>query len=259
MSTARHDFDSERHIADNLCAALNAGEFVLYSQTIQPVGSGVGKPIYQEILVRYAEEENKLLPPGGFFPTLERLGLMELLDKWVINQIVRWHVEKTKPGKPIPPVHCTINLSLDSIRSKDLATFVAQQLKDGKVPGNRLLFEISEQDIDKHPLDLDRIMVALKPLGCGFVITGYHGELVSSEMLQALGVNLVKIDGRIVERLHEDKNSLAKARSIHAACRDLGVRTIAEQVELRETVEKLGEVGIDYAQGHGIAQPARLK
>ena len=40
--------------------------------------------------------------------------------------------------------------------------------------------------MDKHPLDLDRLMLALKPLGCGFVITGFSGETVSGEMLQAL-------------------------------------------------------------------------
>ena len=250
---------SERLIAENLRAALKAGEFVLYGQTIKAIGSGHGKPVYQEILVRYAEEEDKLLPPGGFFPTLERLKLMPLLDKWVIARIVRWCADTRKSTKHWPSAHCTINLSLDSIVSEDFPAFVAGQLTKSHVPGDRLLFEISEQDVDKHPLDLDRIMVALKPLGCGFVITGYGGEIVSAEMLQALGVNLVKIDGRIVRRLHEQKESFSTARSIHAACKEIGVRTIAELVELRETVQKLREIGVDYAQGYGVAKPAPLE
>lgn len=259
MSRPSDDQAGEQLIAENLRAALKAGEFVLYSQTIRPVASARGKAVYQEILIRYAEEEDKLLPPGSFFPTLERLKLMPLLDKWVIARIVRWYVDKMKSSKHWPAAQCTINLSLDSILRTDFPTFVAEQLKASKVPGDRLLFEISEQDVDKHPLDLDRIMVALKPLGCGFVITGYGGEIVSAEMLQALGVNLVKIDGRIVRRLHEDKQSLDTARSIHAACKEIGIRTIAELVELRETVQKLTEIGIDYAQGYGVAVPAKLK
>ena len=250
---------AERLIAENLRAALMAGEFVLYSQTIKPVGSDDGKTLYQEILVRYAEEEDKLLPPGGFFPTLERLKLMVSLDKWVIARIIRWCAEKKKSTRQWPAAQCTINLSLDAILSHDFPDFVAEQLKASHVPGDRLLFEISEQDVDKHPLDLDRLMLALRPLGCGFVITDYGGEVVSGEMLQALGVNLVKIDGSIVRRLHDDKESFAAASSIQAVCREIGIRTIAELVELRETVQKLREIGIDYAQGYGIGKPAPLK
>lgn len=250
---------SERLIAENLRAALVAGEFVLYSQTIKPISSDDGKALYQEILVRYAEEEDKLLPPGGFFPTLERLKLMVTLDKWVIARIVRWCADKKKSTKHWPSAHCTINLSLDGILNHDFPAFVAEQLEASRVPGERLLFEISEQDVDKHPLDLDRLMLALRPLGCGFVITGYGGEIVSGEMLQALGINLVKIDGGIVRRLHEDEESFATASTIHAICREIGIRTIAELVELRETVQKLREIGIDYAQGYGVAKPAQLK
>jgi EAL domain-containing protein (putative c-di-GMP-specific phosphodiesterase class I) len=250
---------SERLIAENLRAALMAGEFVLYSQTIKPIASDGGKTLYQEILVRYAEEEDKLLPPGGFFPTLERLKLMVTLDKWVIARIIRWCADKKKAAGQWPAAQCTINLSLDAILDHDFAAFVAEQLKASRVPGDRLLFEISEQDVDKHPLDLDRLMLALRPLGCGFVVTGYGGEIVSGEMLQALRIDLVKIDGGIVRRLHDDKSSFAAASSIQAVCREIGIRTIAELVELRETVQKLREIGVDYAQGYGVAKPAQLK
>jgi EAL domain-containing protein (putative c-di-GMP-specific phosphodiesterase class I) len=250
---------SERVIAENLSAALKAGEFVLYSQAIKPIPPDGGKKLYQEILVRYAEEEDKLLPPGGFFPTLERLKLMVMLDKWVIARIIRWCAEQKKSAGKLPTAQYTINLSLDAVVDKEFPAFIADQLKKSHVPGDRLLFEISEQDVDQHPLDLDRLILALRPLGCGFVITGYGGEIVSAEMLQALGVNLVKIDGRIVRRVHDDKESFATAQAIHAACKEIGVRTIAELVEMRDTLQKLSEIGIDYAQGYGIATPAKLK
>jgi len=62
-----------------------------------------------------------------------------------------------------------------------------------------------------------------------------------------------------VRQLHNDKDSFATAKSIHAACKEIGVRTIAELVEMRDTLQKLGEIGIDYAQGYGIATPTPLK
>jgi EAL domain-containing protein (putative c-di-GMP-specific phosphodiesterase class I) len=38
----------------------------------------------------------------------------------------------------------------------------------------------------------------------------------------------------------------------------MGIRTIAESVENRATLEMLREVGVDYVQGFGIAMPEPL-
>lgn len=249
-----------RDIADRLIAALKADEFLLYAQPIKPIGAAGGKPGYQEILVRFAEEEEKLLHPGGFFPILEQHNLMATLDRWVVGSVLRWLAarQKSSPANGTA-AHCSINLSSDSILGNGFVEFVAEQLKASNVPGERILFEISEQDADRHALALDRFILPLKPLGCGFVVTGYTGELVSGEMLQALGVNLLKIDGHIVRRIHEDAQSFDRALAIHRSCRDIGVRTIAELVELKKTLDKLREIGVDYAQGYGIARPAPLK
>jgi EAL domain-containing protein (putative c-di-GMP-specific phosphodiesterase class I) len=249
-----------RDIAENLIAALKGGQFILYSQSIKPLGPRSEKSAYQEIFVRFLEEEQKLLPPGGFFPILEQHNLMASLDRWVVNRVIRWFAARRKSSpKNWNAAHCSINLSSDSIVGTGFPEFVIEQLQAGKVPPGNLLFEISEQDVDQYALALDRLILPLKPLGCGFVITGYSGELVSPDMLQALGIDLLKIDGRIVRRLHEHDKSLADARAIHEACRDIGIRTVAELVELRETLDKLREIGIDYAQGYGISKPAPLE
>ena len=38
----------------------------------------------------------------------------------------------------------------------------------------------------------------------------------------------------------------------------MGIKTIAEFVENRDILEKLCAIGLDYAQGYGIAQPCPL-
>lgn len=252
--------DSEQKgIAGNLIAALKGGQFVLYFQAIKPIGSPGGQASYQEIFVRFLEEEQKLLPPGGFFPILEKNNLMAALDRWVVSHVIRWYAPKRKlPQQHGDDVRCTINLSSDSIVGPGFADFVAKQLTNSQVPPRNLLFEISEEDVDKYALSLDQFILPLKPLGCGFVVTDYNGKRVSTEMLQALGISLVKIDGHIVRRIHEDQKSFADAGAIHKACREIGIRTIAELVERRETLDQLKKIGIDYAQGYGISKPAPL-
>ncbi|MHB9101601.1 MAG: EAL domain-containing protein [Sulfuricella sp.] len=39
----------------------------------------------------------------------------------------------------------------------------------------------------------------------------------------------------------------------------LGIKTIAEFVENQDILEKLRAIGVDYAQGYGIAKPCPLE
>ena len=244
---------------DKFIAALNQDGFILYSQTIKPISSGADRSGFQEILIRYREEEEKLLPPGGFFPILESCDLMTTLDRWVVNRVIKWLLAKRKAGKGSNPPKCSINLSGDSVADAGFAEFVKEQLEVSPVTRDRIAFEIPEEDANDHAVALGKVIEELGPLGCTFAISGYTGEFVAADMLQALMVNFVKIDSRIVRNLHQHDGSYVTADAIHRTCQDLGIRTIAEFVERPETVRKLEQLGVDYAQGYGIAKPAPLE
>lgn len=250
---------SQQGTADKLIAALKQDGFILYGQIIKPISAGADRSGYQEILIRYREEEEKLLPPGGFFPILESYKLMATLDRWVVNRVIKWLLAKHKAGKKPDAPRCSINLSGESIAGAGFPKFVKEQLKRGRVPPDRISFEVQEDDADAHAVALGKIIDELGPSGCSFAITGYTGEFVSAEMLQALGVNFVKIDSRIIRNLHQHDGSYVTADAIHRTCQALGIRTIAEFVERPETVRKLKELGVDYAQGYGIAKPVPLE
>ena len=54
---------------------LKEDNFVLFFQSIVPVESAKGEAPYREILVRFKEEEQDLMPPGMFLPIIEEHGL----------------------------------------------------------------------------------------------------------------------------------------------------------------------------------------
>lgn len=62
-----------------IMAAIERGEFHLFCQLISPLSAG--HAVHYEILVRLAEEEESLMPPGAFFPLAEKYGLMPHLDR----------------------------------------------------------------------------------------------------------------------------------------------------------------------------------
>lgn len=244
---------------EKFIAALNQDGFILYCQAIKPISPGADRSGFQEILIRYREEEEKLLPPGGFFPILESCDLMTTLDRWVVNRVIKWLLAKGEAGKDPNLPKCSINLSSDSVADARFVKFVKRQFELSQVTRDRIAFEIPEEDASEHAVELGKIIEELGSLGCTFVISGYTGQFVAADMLQALMVNFVKIDSRIVRDLHQHDGSYVTADAIHRTCQDLGIHTIAEFVERPETVRKLKQLGVDYAQGYGIARPAPLE
>ena len=58
-------------VAGRLLTALQEDEFVLHSQPIVPLVPQTDGRKFNEIFVRLQEEDEKLLPPGSFFPMIE--------------------------------------------------------------------------------------------------------------------------------------------------------------------------------------------
>ena len=72
-------------------------------------------------------------------------------------------------------------------------------------------------------------------------------------------MHYLKIDGSFVKNIHKDKINLAMVKSIKEVGQVMGKKTIAEFVENDEIKNLLYGIGIDYAQGYGIARPQPLE
>ncbi len=252
------DIPAQDDTADRLIEALNQDAFVLYQQAIRPIRPGSRADGYQEILIRFREEEEKLLPPGTFIPVLESSNLMHVLDRWVVNRVIKW-IHARRRADPLWNAPCSsINVSSDSLQRAEFPGFIRQQLQKGRVSGRKFAFEIAEEDGERHIDALGELGRALKTEGCGLTLTSYTGHLVQPSRLEALNVDSVKLDIDIVTTLLTSAKSQQRAAWLQEQCAALGVRTIAEFVEQPETMQKLRSIGIDYAQGYGIEMPAAL-
>ncbi|HZQ73800.1 MAG TPA: EAL domain-containing protein [Burkholderiales bacterium] len=236
-----------------LAEALRQDQFLLLQQRIEPL-SGSAEAMY-EILLRLREEEDNLLPPGGFFPVAERYGMMESLDRWVVTHLMKRCGERRLGERGWkPPVYC-VNLSSAAVLSPDFAQFVRDEIQARNFDGGRLCLEIAEPELIARPNDVRRLVATLKPAGCRFTADAFGSSKASFAPLRGLALDFLKIDGVIVQNLLRNPAELARARTIAAVCRKIGVRTIAEFVEDEATRAKLAEIGVDYVQGFGVARP----
>lgn len=92
-------------------------------------------------------------------------------------------------------------------------------------------------------------MFALDDFGSGFA--SYH-------YLKRLPVDYLKIDGEFVRGIVNDPIDEAMVRSMNDVGHAMGKKTIAEHVESKEIMEKLQDMGVDYAQGYLTGKPGSL-
>ena len=126
------------------------------------------------------------------------------------------------------------------------------------VPGAVLCFEIPDSELTARPAEVAEFAQRVKQCGCQIAISGFGHDRISFDLIRGFRVEFLKIDGNIIFNILRDPVELAKIVAINRVAKLIGVKTIAELVESEETVAKLRDVGIDYAQGFGISRPRPL-
>jgi len=235
-------------------ALQHDNQFLLLGQKLLSLKSGATDPLLYEVLLRLKQEEASMLPPGGFFPIAESLGMMPDIDRWVVRHVIAWQSGWTKknPAKR-PPLMC-INLSGETFEDKSFLPYLTQQLDQSGLAPWTLCFELNETDIIEYQRRARDFVAAVRPR-CRITVDSFGSAKVSFGHLAGLTVDFIKIDGVITQDIGRDPAALAKVRAINAASQKMGIRTIAEFVETREMLDKLREAGVDYLQGFGIARP----
>jgi EAL domain-containing protein (putative c-di-GMP-specific phosphodiesterase class I) len=71
-------------------------------------------------------------------------------------------------------------------------------------------------------------------------------------------VDYLKIDGSFVREILHDPIDREMVRSINEIGHLTGKKTIAEFAENAEIIQMLRDIGVDFAQGYGVAQPQRI-
>ncbi len=239
-------------------SALTEDRFVLYQQSILPLNADNREPgQHIEILVRLVEPDGTIVPPGAFIPAVERYGLMSKIDRWVINHTFDWL--RCNPEKMANTDLCNINLSGNSLSDNDLLHHIAELLDSPKIDARKICFELTETAAVSNLSLALHFMHHLKKRGCLFALDDFGSGMSSFGYLKNLPVDFLKIDGMFVRDITRDRMSLAMVTSINDIGHVMGKRTIAEFVENDETLQQLKLLGVDFAQGYGIAKPEPLE
>jgi diguanylate cyclase (GGDEF)-like protein/PAS domain S-box-containing protein len=243
--------------------ALVRDRLVLYQQPIIDLRSGRAER--HELLLRIEEDNGELLPAGRFIQTAEQFGMVQELDRWVVNEAVmmldKFHAD-ADGGKenrnPKPPFGLHVNLSGSSITDATVLEFIERSLDTTDAFPGAITFEITETAAIRNFETAAAFADRLTEFGCSIAIDDYGVGFGPFYYLKHLPFDLIKIDGDFIRDLPRNDADQLTVKAIVEIARGLGKKTIAEFVEEPSTVDLLRELGVDMAQGFYLGKPVAL-
>jgi diguanylate cyclase (GGDEF)-like protein/PAS domain S-box-containing protein len=241
----------EMQWAARINAALEEGRFELYRMPIRPLQREEAGTHY-ELLLRMRDENGRIVTPDNFIAAAERYALTPAIDRWVIENTLRWLVSDSDERERLSL--CAINLSGQSLGDDKFLPFVIEQFQKSGIEASRICFEITETAAVANFSQANRFIQALKELGCKFSLDDFGTGLSSFGYLKHFPVDYLKIDGSFVREIVRDPIDREMVRSINEIGHLTGKQTIAEFAASDEIIEVLRGLGVDYAQGYGVGQ-----
>ena len=253
-ASLRHE---EMKWVSRITSAVEEDRFELYYQPIIGINDTAGKARgHYELLLRMKDEKGEIVCPDQFIPSAERYNLMSTLDRWVIQTALTDLADHESEKEARYTL--AINLSGTSLSEDRFLEFVIDELKKHKLPKSAICFEITETAAISNLSRVVHFMQTLKKLGCMFSLDDFGSGLSSFTYLKNLPVDYLKIDGQFVSNVVDDSVDESMVKAISEVGHAMGIETIAERVETKQVLDKLGALGVEFAQGYYIARPTSV-
>lgn len=258
-----HAGDSQRlrthaEAVERVRSAITQGRLALWAQPIgqPPLGHPAQGPLRCEVLARLLDEQGQLRLPGDFLPTAMQGGLMQLLDRTVIDQTLAWFAAHPQALARID--YCSLNLSGPTMGNPDIACWIGAAFQRHGVPAQRFTFEITENQAISQPRQAADTLQRLRALGCRVAIDDFGTGHATFDYLKRFPVDIIKIDAAFVKELDTQPLDRVIVRSMVEVARLLNVKTVAEHVDSPDILRWTQELGIDDVQGYLLGKPQPL-
>jgi diguanylate cyclase (GGDEF)-like protein/PAS domain S-box-containing protein len=207
-----------------------------------------------EALVRWQHPLRGLLPPGAFVPFAEEVGLIDVVDRFVLAEAcAQLHLWQER-GLVGPDITMSVNLSARELTDPETADRVADTLAATSFDPSNLILEITESAMMRDTDTVVQNLYALRRLGLRIAVDDFGTGYSSLAYLEQFPVDILKIDRSFVAALDDDETG-GLAPAIIGIGETLGHVTVAEGVESEVQAVRLQELGCRLAQGFHLGRP----
>jgi len=235
----------------HMCNALDRNEFFLHYQP--QVSVKTGEIVGLEALLRWESAELGNVSPVRFIPVAEESGLILGIGKWVLKTACRQNKAWQEAGGKHIPI--SVNLSARQFYHHGLDGFIAKTLDESKLDSKYLDLEITETHIMKDTDSAIAMLNSINKIGPTVSLDDFGTGYSSLNYLKQLPINTVKIDRSFVMDITKCEKDTAIAAAIITMSHAMGLKVVAEGVELAEQFKLLSKLECDIIQGYLFSKP----
>jgi diguanylate cyclase (GGDEF)-like protein len=241
------ELEARNTLEGDLRDAIAQCQFEVHYQPFYDVESGRRRGV--EALVRWRHPEKGLIPPDKFIPLAEETGLIVPLGEWVI-------AKACDDATSLPDdVKVAVNLSPVQFKQADLFDMIKSALRKSGLAPERLEIEITESVLLERRLENHTFVERLRALGISLALDDFGTGYSSLSSLTAFPFSKIKIDKSFIRNLNKHHTSSAIISSVVTLAQGLDMSVTAEGVETREQLERLRDLGVNFAQGYLLGRP----
>jgi EAL domain-containing protein (putative c-di-GMP-specific phosphodiesterase class I) len=204
-----------------------------------------------ETVVRIVAEDGSLIRAGLFIAAAKRLGVLDQLDRVVIEMVI----EHMIANGPVLGRATAVNLSQDSLVNAGFMNWLEGVLASRPEVAGNLIVEVAETSII-HSLEAARAAFdRLRRIGVQCSIDRFGQSTASVGYLRSLNVDYIKIDGSYTRGIASSSDKQFLVQALVGIAHGLGIQAITEYVESQEDFDVMKSLAVDGVQGYFIGKP----
>ncbi|MCV2885597.1 EAL domain-containing protein [Aestuariibacter sp. AA17] len=226
----------------------------LFTVFYQPkVDIATGRLVSMEALVRFEHPEKGIVSPAQFIPLAEETGQIIDIGEKVLQKACadtkRWVSEGLFTGR------VAVNISARQFELADLDDRIEKILHSVNLSPLHLECEITEGTLMQNPDQALMMMDRLRQRGIHLALDDFGTGYSSLAYLKKFPLNTLKIDKAFIDDIATSSVDKHMAASIINIAHNLGLKVVAEGVELEEQLSILRRYECEMLQGYLYSKP----
>jgi diguanylate cyclase (GGDEF)-like protein len=230
--------------------ALDNNKFKLLFQPIISL-RGQGDEHY-EAFIRMINDEGEEISPYDFLPPTGPSMMANKIDKWVILQTIKHLSEHRSKGNE---TKLFINLTAETLQDKTFTSWLNVALKAARLPGDSLIFQISEASAISYMKQAKEFSKGINTLHCKMSINQFGLALKPFNLLKHIEPEYIKLEGAFTQAMQKGDAEKEAAKEMIQTLQSMGKITIVPLVESASLLSTLWQAGVNYIQGYYLQAP----
>ncbi len=232
-------------------AAVNNEEFLVYYQP--KYDPRTNEHVGTEALIRWQTPDMGLVPPYKFIPIFEDNGFITQIDDYMLTHVARNQARWLKEGRKCVPISC--NVSRAHFGTENLAEYICNLVDREGCPRSLIEIELTESAFFDDENAMITTINRLKYYGFLVSMDDFGTGYSSLNSLKDMPLDILKLDAGFFRGSEDNPRTRIVVSEALALAKSLNMKTVAEGVEDKSTVDFLAQEGCDMIQGYYFAKP----